>query len=106
MFTSKKQNPQTNRTPILATAHASRRRIGLLGGLLLLAIAGPLSPAAHGASATKAVWSGAGTYTDPATGQVYGKGGTATLAVTTSTDANCAMASSVGSEVTRISSAG
>jgi hypothetical protein len=48
-----------------------------------------LSPAAHASNATAAVWAGAGTYTNPSTGQVFGKGGTATLTVTTSNDTKC-----------------
>ena len=57
-------------------------------GLLLLCAAA-FSPAAQASSATAATWSGAGTYTNPLTGQVFGKGGTATLTVTTSNDTRC-----------------
>lgn len=56
---------------------------------LLLLFAGPLGSAAHAASATAAVWAGADTYTNPTTGQVFGKGGSATLTVTTSNDTRC-----------------
>jgi len=69
----------------------SRRtvRAALLATLpLLLVMAGPLSSAAQASSATSAVWAGAGTYTAPG-GQVYGKGGTATLTVTTTNDTKC-----------------
>jgi hypothetical protein len=91
MLTSEKQVGQAATTPIDAPGNRSigRGRFGLVAGLLLLAVAGPLSPSAHAASATKAVWAGAGTYTDSGTGQVYGSGGTATLNVTTSSDAKC-----------------
>jgi hypothetical protein len=54
-----------------------------------LIVAGLASPAARAASVESAVWSGAGSYTDPTTGQIYGKGGTATLTVTTTNDTKC-----------------
>ncbi len=95
MLSSEKPARQAPRTSTKSSGLAvpvSKRagRATLLGTLLLLlAMGGPLSPAAHAASATQAVWAGAGTYTDPATGQVYGKGGNATLTVTTSNDTKC-----------------
>ena len=68
----------------------SRPALGaFLGFWLMLVIAGALSPAAQAASATKAVWAGAGTYTNPVTGQVFGSGGEATLTVTTTNDTTC-----------------
>ena len=67
-----------------------RRAAAAIAACALLALAaGPFSGAAHAASATNAVWSGAGTYTNPTTGQVYGAGGTATLSVTTTSDTKC-----------------
>ena len=63
-------------------------RAPLACGLALL-LAGVLSPAAHASNATAAVWAGANTYTNPSTGQVFGKGGNATLTVTTSNDTKC-----------------
>ncbi|MDP8909842.1 MAG: PxKF domain-containing protein [Chloroflexota bacterium] len=70
--------------------HLERRALASFGACaVMLVAAAALSPAAHAADATNAVWAGTGTYTDPVTGQVYGKGGTATLTVTTTNDTKC-----------------
>ncbi len=97
MFARQQLTRQVGRTAIATGAAALRRPrqvdrralASLAACAVMLAAVASLSPAAHAADATKAVWTGAGTYTDPVSGQVYGKGGTATLTVTTTSDTKC-----------------